>query len=165
MPTFDVLQKKLRKMKKIIKYAMIAVIAIFAGIQLVPVDRSNPPVVSDFEAPLEVKTILKRSCYDCHSNEVNWPWYSYVAPVSWLVSYDVKEGREELNFSEWNKYSSDYEMKEEIIEEISEGVMPLPIYLITHQNASVSQQELATLRQWAGSAVGMQKAHHDDDDD
>jgi hypothetical protein len=149
-------------MKKIIKYAMIAVIAIFAGIQLVPVDRSNPPVVSDLEAPLEVKRILQRSCYDCHSNEVNWPWYSYVAPVSWLVSYDVKEGREQLNFSEWNKYASDGEMKEEIIEEISEGEMPLPIYLITHQNASVSQQELSTLRQWAGSAVGTHKAHHDD---
>lgn len=143
---------------------MIAAIAIFAGIQLVPVDRSIPPVVSDLEAPLEVKTILKRSCYDCHSNEVNWPWYGYVAPVSWLVAHDVKEGREELNFSEWNKHASDEEMKDEIVEEISEGEMPLPIYLITHQNASVSQQELATLRQWAGLSATSYKEDHDDDD-
>lgn len=149
-------------MKKIIKYILIAVIAIFAVIQLVPVDRTNPPVVSDLEAPFEVKEILKRSCYDCHSNEVDWPWYSYVAPVSWLVAYDVKEGREELNFSEWNKYSADAEMKEEIVEEIAEGEMPLPIYLITHKNATVSEHELAKLKQWAGLPATSYKYHNDE---
>jgi hypothetical protein len=138
-------------------------VAIFLGIQLIPVDRSNPPVVLNLEAPIEVKTLLKRSCYDCHSNEVSWPWYGYVAPVSWLVAYDVKEGREELNFSEWNKHSGDAEMKEEIIEEITEGEMPLPIYLITHSNATVSEQELATLKQWAGFS-GRSHGEHDDDD-
>jgi len=151
-------------MIKIIKYTLIAVIAISAGIQLIPVERSNPPVLTDLEAPLEVKTILKRSCYDCHSNEVDWPWYGYVAPVSWLVAHDVKEGREELNFSEWNKHAKDREMKEEIIEEISEGEMPLPVYLILHQNASVSEQELATLRQWAGSPAASHRKYHNDDD-
>ena len=151
-------------MKKIIKYILIVVIAIFVVIQLVPVDRSNPPVVSDIEAPIEVKTVLKRSCYDCHSNEVNWPWYSYVAPVSWLVSYDVKEGREELNFSEWTKHEGDAEMMEEIIEEITEGEMPLPIYLITHPDASISKEEIVKLKQWAGYSAGSHHEHHDDDD-
>lgn len=145
-------------MKKSIQYSLTALIAIFLGIQLIPVDRSNPPVVSDLEAPIEVKTILKRSCYDCHSNEVKWPWYSYLAPVSWLVSHDVKEGREELNFSEWSNYSGDAKKKEKIIEEISEGEMPLPIYLITHPEASVSKQELEILKQWAGYSASSSRA-------
>ncbi len=149
-------------MKKAIKYILTAVIVIFIGIQLIPVDRSNPPVVSDLDAPIEVKAILKRSCYDCHSNEVNWPWYGYVAPVSWLVAHDVEEGREELNFSEWSQYAGDAEMKEEIVEEITEGEMPLPIYLITHPNASVTEQELVVLKQWAGHSG---RSHHEHDDD
>lgn len=146
-------------MKKIFKISLFALIAIILGIQLIPVDRSNPPVVADLEAPVEVKLILKRSCYDCHSNEVNWPWYSYVAPISWLVAYDVEEGREELNFSEWQKYANDPAMKEEIMEEVAEGEMPLSIYLTTHRNAAVSASELATLRQWAGYSADS----HDDD--
>ena len=150
-------------MKKRIKYTLFVLIAIFLGMQLIPVERSNPPVVSDLDAPIEVKTILKRSCYDCHSNEVNWPWYSYVAPVSWLVAHDVKEGREELNFSEWSKHSDNPEMKEEIIEEIVEGEMPLPIYLIVHPRASVSEQELVVLKQWASSSVSSPGNYHDDD--
>lgn len=151
-------------MKKPIKYTLIVIAATFVGIQLIPVERKNPPVVSDLEAPVEVKTILKRSCYDCHSNEVNWPWYGYVAPVSWLVAYDVREGRAELNFSEWNRYAGDAEMKEEIAEEIAQGEMPLPVYLITHRNASVSAQELATLRHWAGvSATSHEESHNDAD--
>ncbi len=151
-------------MKKNIRYTLIAFTTIFLGIQLIPVDRHNPPVVSDFEGPLEIKTLLKRSCYDCHSNEVNWPWYSYVAPVSWLVVHDVKEGREELNFSEWNKYSGDSEMKDEIIEEIAEGEMPLPIYLVTHRDASVSEQELLVLKQWSGYSAHSHKKDHGDED-
>jgi hypothetical protein len=137
-------------MKRRIKYTVFLLVAIFLCMQLILVDRSNPPVASDLDAPIEVKTILKRSCYDCHSNEVNWPWYSYVAPVSWLVVHDVKEGREELNFSEWGKHSGNSEMKKEIIEEIAEGEMPLPIYLIAHPKASISEQEFAVLKQWAG---------------
>jgi hypothetical protein len=137
-------------MKRITKYTLVAVVSISIGAQLIPVERSNPAVDLDLDAPIEVKAILKRSCYDCHSNEVDWPWYSYVAPISWLVAHDVNEGREELNFSEWNKHSSNTEMKEEIIEEIEEGKMPLPIYLITHSDAAITEKELATLKQWAG---------------
>ena len=150
-------------MKKKIKYTLFVLVAIFLGMQLISVDRSNPPVTSDLDAPIEVKTILKRSCYNCHSNEVNWPWYSYIAPVSWLITHDVKEGREELNFSEWSKHSGNLEMKEEIIEEIAEGEMPLPIYLITHPSASISEQELAALKQWAGLSASSYREHDDDD--
>jgi hypothetical protein len=148
-------------MKNIIKYSLMGLVAIFLAIQLIPVDRSNPPVVVELEAPVEVKSILQRSCYDCHSNEVNWPWYGYVAPVSWLVAYDVKEGREELNFSEWNRYSGDPEMKEEIVEEVAEGEMPLPIYLAIHRGAAISETELATLKRWAGYSAASHNHDHD----
>ena len=58
----------------------------------------------DINAPKNVASILRTSCYDCHSNETNWPWYSYVAPVSFMVAGDVEDGRKSLNFSEWDKY-------------------------------------------------------------
>ena len=147
-------------MKKFFKVILIALFGIFLALQFVPVDRSNPPVVSDLEAPLEVKSILKRSCYDCHSNEVDWPWYSYVAPVSWLVAHDVEEGREELNFSEWHRYANDSEMKEEIVEEVAEGEMPMGIYLAIHRDAAVSASELALLREWAGPTERRQDEGH-----
>lgn len=152
-------------MKRFLKYSSLTLVVIFLGIQLIPVERSNPSIVSDLDAPIEVQEILRRSCYDCHSNEVNWHWYSYIAPVSWLVAYDVKEGREELNFSEWAQDSGDAKMMEEIVEEVAEGEMPLPLYYITHPGAKVSAQELAVLQQWAGvSSVRSEREPHGDDD-
>src|SRR5512142_1468745 len=76
-------------------------------IQAVPVDRSNGPVESDAGAPAPVAGILRRACYDCHSNRTIWPGYSRVAPVSWLVAHDVHEGRRELNFSAWGRYDAE----------------------------------------------------------
>jgi len=144
-------------MKKLLRYGFLTLIVLFLVIQLVSVDRSNPPVVSDFDGPIEVKQILQRSCYDCHSNESEWPWYSYVAPVSWLVAYDVEEGRDELNFSDWQRFAGDAHLLEEIPEEVEEGEMPMPIYLLTHREAKVSPQELAVLRGYFGGEGG-----HDD---
>lgn len=144
-------------MKRILKYILIITVAGFLLIQLIPIDRTNPSVAADFDGPLEVKEILKRSCYDCHSNETEWPWYSYVAPASWLVSHDVKEGREELNFSEWDKYiSKKTEIIEEIVEEVEEHEMPLPAYLVTHPKARISEKELSILRNWGGLPEGQQ---------
>src|SRR5450759_484008 len=78
-----------------------AVVVALGAIQLIPVDRTNPPVQKEMPAPPDVQAILRRSCYDCHSNETVWLWYSKVAPISWLVSRDVRQGRRELNFSDW----------------------------------------------------------------
>ena len=87
-----------------LKKILIVIGVIIVAIQFIPVDRSNPPVTQEINAPPNVMTILKTSCYDCHSNETNWPWYSYVAPVSFLVASDVQNGRKRVNFSEWDKY-------------------------------------------------------------
>ncbi len=140
------------KMKRI-KLILMLVLIPFLLIQFIHVDRENPIVDKDntLTAPPEVISILKNSCYDCHSNETKWLFYSYIAPVSWLVERDVEFGREELNFSEWNKMSEGEKeiTKETIIEEISRDTMPLPIYLITHPSASLDYEDKLILKNWA----------------
>ncbi|MFV0337444.1 MAG: heme-binding domain-containing protein [Chthoniobacterales bacterium] len=148
-------------MKKIFKFLLLLAVVVFIGIQLIPVNRTNPPVISDVDAPPAVKEILQRSCYDCHSNETKWPWYSYVAPVSWLVSHDVEEGREELNFSDWQSFAKKKKLRKEIVEEIEEGKMPMPIYLITHRDAKVSKEQLDVIKGW----LGISGATSEDGDD
>lgn len=132
----------------------LAGIAVLVAIQFIPVDRSNPPVRGEIDAPKAVSEVFQRSCYDCHSNETNWPWYSYVAPVSWLVAHDVHEGREELNFSTWSGLNEKEESKivHKIWEETSEGEMPLKTYLILHPGAKLSDEALETLRVWSRSS-------------
>jgi hypothetical protein len=120
----------------------------FVLAQIVPVPRDNPPVAGKLPAPPEVQAILDRSCLDCHSNETRWPWYAYVAPGSWLLAYDVAEGREHLNFSTWDRYSAKQQREklEEIGEVVEEGEMPLWIYLLAHPDAKLSEAEQQTLR-------------------
>jgi hypothetical protein len=135
-------------MKKLFWIVVIVLIAI----QFIPVERTNPIVISDIDAPSGVKAILKKSCYDCHSNETEWLWYSYVAPVSWLVINHVNEGRENLNFSEWGdlERTKQAKMREEIWEEIREEQMPLWQYRILHPQAKLTDQEKTLIRNWAG---------------
>lgn len=139
-----------------LKIVFIIIVAIFLIIQIIPVTRDNPPVTADFEGPSEVKDIFKKSCYDCHSNETVWPWYSHVAPVSWLVAGDVSEGRENLNFSEWGTYSAKKQIKlaENIGEEIKEGEMPMMIYLILHSSAKLDERQKAVIYNWVTAQGG-----------
>jgi len=120
------------------------------AIQLVPVNRSNPPETGPIQTSLEVGYILQRSCYDCHSNRTVWPWYAKVAPTSWFVTHHVKEGREHLNFSEWASLSEhDQEkLKDEIYEEIAEGKMPLKGYVQLHGEAKLSGADLNLIKKW-----------------
>lgn len=128
---------------------------LFVAAQFVPVDRTNPPVEQDVAAPSDVDAILRRACYDCHSNETTWPWYSRVAPVSWLVAYDTHEGREHLNFSTWNRLSSSQrrDALNEAWEEVESGSMPLPIYLPLHPEARLSDADKAAVEAWVKSGT------------
>ncbi len=133
-------------MKKFIIFLVVVII----GIQFIPVERTNPPVVSDIDAPSEVKDILRKACYDCHSNETKWVWYTKIAPASFLAVKDVNEGRENLNFSEWGNYTSKTEeIKKEIWEEVREEKMPLWQYRIFHSEAKLTPEEKNLLRNWA----------------
>ena len=135
---------------------LIAGIAVFAGLQVIPVDRSNPPVeaartIFASEAlPPKVEAVLRRSCQDCHSNQTQWPWYSYVAPMSWIVAHDVHAARRQMNLSEWASYS---DKKREsrlngICEQVVNGDMPEGKYALIHRRARVTEDERAAICQW-----------------
>ena len=116
-------------------------IAAFLLIQLVPYGwtKSNPVVVQDAPWPDEASAQLARdACYDCHSNETEWPAYSYVAPMSWLVRRDVEAGRDELNFSEWGDDSGE---ADDAVETLREGSMPPRQYRLAHPDARLSAEE------------------------
>ena len=130
------------------KKFLIALVVLFVGIQFIPVERTNPPVTSEVNAPADVKAILKKACYDCHSNETNWAWYTKVAPSSFLAAYDVNTGRKHLNFSEWN-VNKESKYKEEIWDEIREEQMPPWQYKIIHSEAKLTPEEKNLLRNWA----------------
>jgi len=123
-------------------------VVIIVGIQFIPIERINPPVQSDIDAPANIKAIFKKACYDCHSNETNWAWYTKVAPASFLAVKDVNDGRKHLNFSEWN-INKESKYKEEIWDEIREEQMPPWQYKIFHSEAKLTQDEKNLLRNWA----------------
>ena len=139
---------------------LLFLIALLVVAQLIPIDRTNPPVTAEIVAPSDVMTLLRRSCYDCHSNETVWPWYSRIAPISWLLASDVSEGREHLNFSRWEELPFERRAKKlrETADAISEGEMPPFYYLPTHPRAWLEDREKATLLNWTGPA---EKRNHD----
>jgi len=125
-------------------------LALVVLIQVIPVNRENPPVLYEVPAPEEALAVLKRSCYDCHSNETQWPWYSRVAPMSWVVSNDVNEGRDAMNLSEWKLYEplQQRDLMDLILEQIDEEQMPLWYYLSLHPNSKLSKTDRIALGNW-----------------
>ena len=138
-------------MRKVIRRSFLFVAVAFLLIQLVPVERTNPPVTAEVEASDPVMEALRNACYDCHSNETRWPWYSRVAPVSWRISQHVRMGRRNLNFSEWQGMSAEdrADAMEEIWEEVERGSMPLSDYLSMHPEAVLTESQRETLRRWS----------------
>jgi hypothetical protein len=140
----------------IIKLSKIAggvVVLALIVMQFVRPGRTNPasdPSTS-FEAvvepPQEVTSTLKRACHDCHSNQTAWPWYSNIAPASWLIASDVNEGRAHLNFSNWTQAGAEGEKPdlEDLCSEVQAGKMPLRSYTLLHPRAKLSSQEVAAL--------------------
>ncbi|MDD3775184.1 MAG: heme-binding domain-containing protein [Sulfurovaceae bacterium] len=136
-------------MIKIFIYAVV----IFAGIQFITIDTKEH-ITSDPKDEIvvsnEIKIILKRSCYDCHSNNSTIPWYGNIAPSSWLVRLHINDGRKILNFSEFKKY--DAEKQKDIFDRIEDSVvirMPLASYVWLHKGASLSQEDKAKLKAWS----------------
>jgi hypothetical protein len=127
----------------------------FLGMQFLRPDRTNPPAPAaaslQARVPPEIKALLDRSCRECHSNETRWPWYSNVAPVSWLVADDVHKGRDKFNLSEWTSYPSDDQDKllGAMCNLAQRGRMPLPIYLVIHRDAKPSPAEIKALCAWS----------------
>jgi len=135
--------------KKIIGISALVVVGLFLVIQLIPYghQHSNPPVQQELNWPdAQTRDLAVRACFDCHSNETVWPWYSNIAPISWLVESDVQEGRSRLNFSDWgNNTGREGHELGEISEVINGGRMPPSYFLIMHPNAKLSAAEKQTL--------------------
>jgi hypothetical protein len=126
-------------------------IVIGVGLQFVPVQGigSNPTDRSKLEAPPEVEAILRRSCFDCHSNETRWPWYARLAPGSWLMARDVRKGRSHFNMSEWDDDQEARNVDKDMAwDEIESGEMPPWFYLPLHPDARLSKEDKATLKAW-----------------
>ena len=151
------LKEGVSTMKKIVVRALLVGAGLFLVIQIFQPERNNLPVdpalrIEQHVPPSPaVAGLLRKACFDCHSNETRWPWYSYVAPVSWLVSGDVSNGRKNLNFSEWGSYETRSRIGRlgAIAEEVGAGTMPMPIYISMHPDADLSGGERDSLMAWA----------------
>jgi hypothetical protein len=133
-------------MRKWLVRLALATTIIFLAMQIVPYgrDHDNPAVVNDAPWPSgDARSLAVAACYDCHSNETEWPWYANVAPMSWLVQRDVRRGRDELNFSEWPP-SGDREA-DDLADSVEDGEMPPRQYLLNHPEARLSDTEKTTL--------------------
>lgn len=146
-------------LQKVLKFSVIVGMVVLFLAQFVRPEKTNPPIEpaqrleAHAQVPPKVQKVLARSCNDCHSHQTVWPWYSNVAPASWLVVDDVNHGRKHLNFSAWGSYDTDQRaaLLKEICEEVAEAKMPLPIYLVMHQGAKVSSDDARSICDWARS--------------
>ncbi|EMS32272.1 hypothetical protein C943_01535 [Mariniradius saccharolyticus AK6] len=136
--------------------AALIVISQFIPNELPAVETSNPgDIIQSGIVEDDVAALLKNSCYSCHSNETHYPWYSYVAPSSWLVAKDVREGRDELNFSTWTSYSMMDKLAklDDIVEEVKEGEMPMGIYTLIHPSAKLDDAQIQLIVTWAETTM------------
>lgn len=115
-----------------------------------------------FSVPNNVQEILQKSCYDCHSNNTNYPWYAEVQPISWWLNNHIKEGKREINFSEFSNYSirRQYKKLEEIIEQVKENEMPLSSYTLIHKDAVLTNDQKLLVSNWANKAIESMKAQY-----
>ena len=149
-------EKAPKKKSSLLRKVFVGLVVLFLVAQLYPVDRTNPEVIADIPAPKHVKDILKRACYDCHSNETKWLWYSYISPGSILIARDVHEGREALNFSTWGEDIADEEDTPEMFldmcwDSIESKEMPLWFYIPVHPEAVLTKEDYAILSKWCGA--------------
>ncbi len=134
-------------MKKIVLGVLIGLIAGGILIQFLPYghDHTNPPVTSEPQwNSQQTRDLVARACYDCHSNQTTWPWYSNIAPLSWLIQHDVEEGRSRLNFTEWNQAPREVD---NAARQVQRGTMPQWYYTVLHPTANLTPDEKQALIQ------------------
>ena len=150
-------------LKKSLKWIFIGAVVLFAALQFTNPPHTNPPVKNDFLArmnpPPKIAAMFKSACYDCHSHETRWPWYSSVAPMSWKIAQDVDEGRVQLNLSDWpSDPKRAWKKMENMSEEIDQKDMPLKKYMILHKDAQLTDDERSELTQWLDKQADMLKS-------
>ena len=135
-----------------LKKTAIFIILILFAIQLISVDKTNPTIDNKLtlNAPKEVMSTLKQSCYDCHSYETKWPYYSNIAPISFFVASHVSNGRKAMNFSLWNEMDKKLKVQrlKRAVETVNNGRMALPSYISAHKEAELSKEKKTILISW-----------------
>lgn len=140
------------------KKVLLIILAVVILIQFIRPEKNDSKsemnaMSTVMEIPVEVNKIIQTSCADCHSNSTKYPWYSEIAPASWYLAQHVKEGKENLNFSEWSAYNKD--QQEHILKDIKEVLnkreMPLKSYLLIHKDAKLTENQYQILYDWANS--------------
>lgn len=161
------------KRKGIVKKVLIVLLAVFVIMQFFGIDKTNPKIekakdlIAMTNPPAEIETMLRTACYDCHSHESTYPWYSNIAPVSWFLEDHIEEGREHLNFSKWGDYSEDKANHKlhECEEEVEEGEMPLDSYTWIHGDADLSDAQRKKLATWFKSTMTVPDQSSEDHDE
>ena len=157
---------KSRIIRRLARLTPIFLASVFIGIQFVPTPSvsKTSSITRPHSAEIDprVAQIIERSCQDCHSNRTAWPWYSHVAPVSWLITKHVNEGREILDFTDWATEPPSEGERMLICDAVSDGRMPLRDYAAIHRNAKLSKQDVELICEWAAApTIPMPSAHND----
>jgi hypothetical protein len=158
-------------MKKIFKRLLLLLLIAFIAIQFfrpaknISTGRTTNDITAKYNVPQDVQNILKTSCYDCHSNNTVYPWYSNIQPVAWWLKDHIDEGKRELNFSEFATYriGRQYRKLEEINEEVKEDKMPLSSYTLIHGDAKLNEQQKLLLANWVVALRDSIKAQYPED--
>lgn len=143
-----------------VKIAVLALVAFLVAIQLVQPKRTNPPTIpsrtiaAHLQVPDQVHAVLQKACGDCHSNQTVWPWYSHVAPISWVVTDDVVEGRRHMNLDDWEAQESPKQANDHLIDickEVTEKGMPPFTYRIAQRESRLKTEEISAICSWSRS--------------
>lgn len=154
---------------KFFKKLFLALLVILLLLQLVPRPAKNEAAATSFaditashNIPADVQQILKTSCYDCHSNNTTYPWYSKIQPVAWWLGDHIEDGKKELNFSEFSQYrlARQYHKLEEINEQVKENEMPLKSYTLIHTDAKLSNDQKLQIANWTVAAMNAMKTKY-----
>jgi len=146
---------------RLFRRLILVALVVFVLVQFVGPARANPPVdpnraiTKHIAVPADVKTLLDRGCWNCHSNQTNWPAYAYVAPISWNVITHVNDGRGSLNFTDWPESPEEAaDLLDATCDEVKKGTMPMPQYTWLHPEAKLTDAERKRLCDWANAAAG-----------
>lgn len=147
--------------KVLIKKVLIALLVVFVGIQFIPTKRNQSSkmlptdITLTYTVPNKIQSILKTSCYNCHSNNTIYPWYNKVQPIAWLLEFHIEEGKSEINFSEFGSYSKRKRKSKfkAMASQIKDGDMPLFSYTLIHRDARISGNKKVLLLNWINKEI------------
>jgi len=146
---------------KIVKISGLVLLIVFVVVQFVPTSLNQsdviPPtdIMKTYDVPKQVEAIFKTSCYDCHSNNTNYPWYNKVQPMAWLLEDHINKGKEELDFSDFGSYSKRRQKSKlkSIRSQIEDDEMPLSSYTLIHRDAKLSESDKVMVVEWVNKII------------